>query len=118
MGFGTAHVPAINDAVTEAVINGIVEWRIQGGPFKGLPEKGLEKEGVERVVQVGHESVGGLLANGFYHGAVTAHRLNPIHDLCQCNDNAVIEFSLPEVDSLSKPDELKNQRAENGQQAG
>ena len=108
----------IDDAVAEAVINGIVEGRIKGCPFEGLPQKGLEKEGVERVVQVGHEGVGGLLAHGFYHRAVSTHRLNSINDLCERNDDAVIELSLPKVDGLSKPDKLEHQRAEDGQQAG
>ena len=116
-GFLAADMAAVDDAVAEAVIDRIVERGVQGGPLEGFAEQGLQQEGVEGVVEVGDKGVGGLLADRLHHGAVPAHGLDAVHHFGEGDDDPVIEFPLPEVHRLAKPDQLQDQRAENGQQA-
>ena len=117
LGFLTANMTAVDDAVTEAVVDGIVERGVQGGPLKGLPQQGFQQKGVKGVVEVGDKGVGGLLSDRLHDSAVTAHALDAVHHLRQGDDHTVIEFPLPKVHRLPEPDELQDQRAENGKQA-
>ena len=115
---GPADPSAIDNAVAEAVVDGIVEGHVQCRAVKGLPQEGLQEIGVEGVVEVGHEIVRGLLADGLHHGAVPAHGLNPVDHFSQRDDHPVIELPFAEVDGLSQPDELQHQRSSDGQEAG
>ena len=57
-----------------------------------------------------------MLADGLHHRAVAAHGLDAVDHLSEGNDHAIIEFTLAEVNRLPEPNELQDERAENGQQ--